>query len=357
MLTSWPAIIFAALLHLHFPRFQIADLDPQAWMTATDHAPLHHAEALASLNRTYIRQANTWRTPEAPPNLWDPATRDVHGAAGWIVNDTTISAEHSSRLHPNQPVIRTHVTTQIAGREWELVITTRVRGFVPTDDIAAVPSTMAQRLFRQAPSDLTVIATEVLLGEHFRATMGTRLARVGMRGGRWLVRLPQRGGDGALQWRTVAIPSARIGTDLDRADFYPGVVPMTRANLLRLAFRYLRTPWRLGGGAGEIDCSGIVTNVADTMGIYGLARYSGLQIHQGKTLWTKSTHPTETLATALHRLGTQVLLLGKPGHVAIYLGERAGVPWILHAVKGYGTIISPLTFRDLDERFTTAFTF
>ena len=114
---------------------------------------------------------------------------------------------------------------------------------------------------------------------------------------------------------------------------HKGYLPYTANNIVTMAFRHLGAPYGWGGLKNSVDCSAFSQDVYKTVGIQ-LPRNSGEQARSfpGKDV------STMTLPQKLKYIDTLPAgaLLFKPGHVMIYLGQKNGTPYMIHALGSYG---------------------
>ncbi len=123
----------------------------------------------------------------------------------------------------------------------------------------------------------------------------------------------------------------------------PAQVPirraLTRRAILTDAFATMGRPYGLGGTGGGVDCSALLLETFEAVGLQ-LPRHSSDQARAGTA--TVDLRHVSDAAARLARLdeadAAGVVLLYLPGHVALYLGRDArGVPMALHALGGYRT--------------------
>lgn len=117
------------------------------------------------------------------------------------------------------------------------------------------------------------------------------------------------------------------------ASLHKGYLPYTANNIIAMAFRHLGAPYGWGGLESSVDCSAFVQDVYRTMGI-DLPRNSGEQARSfpGKDLRGL------TLSQKLQYIRSLPpgALLFKKSHVMLYLGEKDGVPYMIHALGSFG---------------------
>ncbi|MCH3950553.1 MAG: NlpC/P60 family protein [Acidaminococcus sp.] len=114
---------------------------------------------------------------------------------------------------------------------------------------------------------------------------------------------------------------------------HKGYLPYTANNIVTMAFRHLGAPYGWGGLKNSVDCSAFSQDVYKTVGIQ-LPRNSG---EQARSFPGKDVRAM-TLPQKLKYIDTLPAgaLLFKPGHVMIYLGEKNGTPYMIHALGSYG---------------------
>jgi cell wall-associated NlpC family hydrolase len=140
----------------------------------------------------------------------------------------------------------------------------------------------------------------------------------------WAVTLPVRAADGSLLLRPALIQKAR--------DTSPDYLPLTRANIIRQAFKFLGERYGWGHSFNARDCSGFTSDVYRSFGIV-LPPNSGAQ---GKSpgfqhqLFTDKSSHAERLDAVMHAKVGDLLVV--PGHVMMFLGKVAGQPYMIQDV-------------------------
>jgi len=142
----------------------------------------------------------------------------------------------------------------------------------------------------------------------------------------WVARLPTRGVDGRLQFVPALIPRGQ--------DVRAGELPLSRANLLRQAFKLLGERYGWGHDYGGRDCSGFLSDVFATFGVR-MPRNTGDQartpifVHEA---FDDATSRADRLrAVDALQVGDLVYV---PGHVLMVVGSEGGDPWVIHDVQG-----------------------
>lgn len=300
------------------------------------------------------------------------ANRPLTPRYGWIVNRTDMRGLPTEQqllsyaadddhlqwtaLNAEQPVAIVGEATDAKGTKWFHVLAYKVWGWVKAEDIALVSKEKAKQMWN-ALNVLTVVTPSLVVQGHF-LEMGTRVRIVSESKDSFNVSISKRLPGGNLGQEIVSIRESEVTKEVGEGKFYEGRVPVSRANMVQLLFKYLGTPWAMAnerrgnafqfphqGGDREllIDCSGIIEKAMDAMGLYAFSRSSKWQVRQGEALWEKK-EGAPPVEEALTNLGEAVWLIGMPGHVMFYLGQREGVHWMLHSPGHFRKYSSPDDF-------------
>jgi cell wall-associated NlpC family hydrolase len=142
------------------------------------------------------------------------------------------------------------------------------------------------------------------------------------------VRLPVRGRDGELTFRTALIESSQ--------DVHVGYLPYTRKQILLQTFKFLGERYGWGHSYNARDCTGLVIEVFRCFGIV-MPRNSG---QQGSSpvgnfvRFAAGTAAAEKLqAMASAEVGD---LVYSSGHVMLYVGTADDEPYVIHDMSGSG---------------------
>ncbi|WP_233278202.1 SH3 domain-containing protein [Myxococcus stipitatus] len=241
-------------------------------------------------------------------------------------------------LFPGEPVVIAHHSVD---QQWLFVLTTQGPAWVQRDDVAegtadAVFSYVAKAPGRVVTGDQvrTVATPEAPRVSELELDMGVALPRADVSPGEpvngassyasWPVLLPVREQDG-----TLAFQSALLRRTTDTA---PGYLPLTRANILRQAFKFLGERYGWGHQFNARDCSGLTSEVYRSMGLF-LPPNSG---QQGKStalthrLFTaKDSHAERLRALEQAQVGDLIVV---PGHVLMLIGHVDGKPYVIQDV-------------------------
>ncbi|WP_223643581.1 SH3 domain-containing protein [Corallococcus sp. EGB] len=251
-------------------------------------------------------------------------------------------------LFPGEPVIIAH---QSADQQWLFVLTTQGPAWVQRGDIAegtadAVFSYVATVPGRVVTGDQvrTVFTPEAPAVSELELDMGTALPRADVAPGEpvngassyasWPVLLPVRKPDG-----TLAFQSALVRRTADTA---PGYLPLTRANILRQAFKFLGERYGWGHQFNARDCSGLTSEVYRGMGLF-LPPDSGKQGRSAalnhRLFTAQDSHDERVRALAQAQVGDLVVV---PGHVLMIIGHVNGEPYVIQDVP-YAVFKDPAT--------------
>jgi cell wall-associated NlpC family hydrolase len=152
----------------------------------------------------------------------------------------------------------------------------------------------------------------------------------------YTLELPLRGADGKLQFTP-----ALLQKNTDSAADY---LPLTQANIIRQAFKFLGERYGWGHGYNGRDCSGFVSDVYRSMGVQMPRNTSKQAISpalEHRTFTAADSHEARLTAAHALQVGDLVYI---PGHVMLVIGQRDGQPYVIHDVLG-------MTYRKPDGSF------
>jgi cell wall-associated NlpC family hydrolase len=142
----------------------------------------------------------------------------------------------------------------------------------------------------------------------------------------YVVDLPIRQADGKL-----AFSPALIQRIADTQDNY---LPLTEANIIRQAFKFLGERYGWGHDYDGRDCSGFVSDVYRSMGVQMPRNTSKQAISPGFThqaFGDKDSHDARLKAAMALQVGDLVYI---PGHVMMVIGKLDGKPYVIHDTGG-----------------------
>lgn len=267
-----------------------------------------------------------------------PTGLRVFSSAG----DTDIDRFQESALFPGTPVVVTH---QSADGEWLFVVSPRYAAWIEADAVAEGTRDQVFEYVDQAPYRVvtgdkveTVFTREQPQLSELQLDMGVRvpLADVPLDetvNGQhpytsWILELPVRGDDGRL-----AFAPALLQKKEDSAADY---LPLTRANLIRQAFRFLGERYGWGHSYNGRDCSGFVSEIYRSMGVQIPRNTSAQSVSPafGRVHFDDaSTRAERMAAVAAMDVGDLIYI---PGHVMMYVGDIDGMPYVIHDTNGGG---------------------
>lgn len=140
----------------------------------------------------------------------------------------------------------------------------------------------------------------------------------------WPIKLPMRADDGTLRFVPALLPKSE-----GSAGAY---LPLTRANIVRQAFKFLGERYGWGHMYNARDCSGFTSDVYRSMGVI-LPPNSGAQgtspafRHQ---LFTAADGKAARLKAVMAADVGDLLVV--PGHVMMFLGKIGGQPYMIQDV-------------------------
>jgi cell wall-associated NlpC family hydrolase len=255
------------------------------------------------------------------------------------IGDTDIDRFQESALFPGTPVVIAHRSRD---RHWLFVVSPRYAAWVADDAIAQgerqqVFAYTDRRPYRMVTDATlrTVYTPEAPALSRLQLDMGVRLPLAAnttdaVNGQNpytsWAVELPTRDADGML-----AFAPALIGRTAGTA---PAPLPLTRANILRQAFKFLGERYGWGHDYDARDCSGFVSEVYHSMGVL-LPRNTS---DQARSPALDRVHFDGEGATPARRAALDGLQAGDlvylPGHVAMVIGRLDGEPYVIHDIHG-----------------------
>ncbi len=200
------------------------------------------------------------------------------------------------------------------------------RGWIPASSVAYCDE--ENYSFFADPRRFVVVTDPILEVSGARLDMGAVLPYVHETFDFFNVSLPIRLEDGTLGYEEAKI---------EKSSAHYGYMPYTMNNYYRQAFSYLGTEYGWGGKNGGVDCSSFVCSVMRCFGLY-LPRNTSAQI-QYAGLTRKLQFPTaEESARVLCEI-TVPATIHRPGHVMLYLGEKDGEHYVVHAPQA-GQVVS-----------------
>lgn len=141
-----------------------------------------------------------------------------------------------------------------------------------------------------------------------------------------VIELPLRGANGKLEFAPALLPKT--------ADTARDYLPMTRANLLRQAFKFLGERYGWGNSYDARDCSGFVSDVYQSFGVRmpRNTRDQGVSpAFSKRTFGSADNRAARLAAVRAMDVGDLVYI---PGHVMMAIGQVDGEPYVIHDTTG-----------------------
>jgi cell wall-associated NlpC family hydrolase len=141
-----------------------------------------------------------------------------------------------------------------------------------------------------------------------------------------VIELPLRKPDGSL-----ALAPALLQRNTDTAG---APLPLTRANLIRQAFRFLGERYGWGHSYDARDCSGFVSDVYRSMGVLMPRNTRDQAVSPAfdkRVFGPGDDHAARVAAARALEVGDLVYI---PGHVMLAIGHVDGEPYVIHDTSG-----------------------
>lgn len=255
--------------------------------------------------------------------------------------DIDIDRFQETAEFPGTPVVIAHTSED---GHWLFVVSQRYAAWVEREAVAEGSREQVLAYADKAPSRVITGATEhtVYTREQpgvsqLQLDMGVRLPLAqGLAADQpvngqhayssWTLELPIRQPDGSL-----AFSPALLQKNTDTAADY---LPLTRANLIRQAFKFLGERYGWGHAYDARDCSGFVSDVYRSLGVQMPRNTSAQAISPG----LEHTAFTDKDGRAVRDQAIEDLQVGDliyiPGHVMMMLGRIDGEPYVIHDTSG-----------------------
>ena len=265
-----------------------------------------------------------------------PTTLRVFSSNG----DGDIDRFQESALFPGDPVAIVHAS---ADGQWLFVVSPRYAAWVETKAIAEGDKAAVLGYGQRAPYRVvtgakprTVFTREEPRLSELQLDMGTRIPLAAVAPDKpvngqhpysaWILDLPVRDADGRLGFAP-ALLQKNAGSEGD-------YLPLTRANILRQAFRFLGERYGWGHAYNGRDCSGFVSEVYRSMGVQMPRNTSDQSVSPvfARTHFEAGDSRDKRMA-AVDALDVGDLIY-IPGHVMMYVGRIDGMPYVIHDTNG-----------------------
>jgi hypothetical protein len=256
-------------------------------------------------------------------------------------DDRDIDRFQETALFPGTPVVIAHPS---ADRQWLFVVTPRYAAWVEGAHVAEGPAAQVlayvdKQPYRivTGPVVITVHTPEQPAVSELRLDMGTRIpvladwaASEPVNGqhpyASHVIELPVREPDGTLK-----LQPALLQKNTDTQGDY---LPLTRANILRQAFKFLGERYGWGHAYDARDCSGFVSDVYASMGVRMPRNTRDQSVSAGldhRSFGAGDDRQARLAAARALEVGDLVYI---PGHVMMTIGSIDGVPYVIHDTTG-----------------------
>ncbi len=266
-----------------------------------------------------------------------PTTLRVFSEPG----DTDIDRFQETAEFPGTPVAIVHAS---ADGQWLFVVSPRYAAWTKKDNVAEGSAAEVFGYADKAPYrvitgavERTVFTREVPAVSQLPLDMGTRVPLdTGLPPDQpvngqtpyaaHVLELPLRKADG-----TLGFTPALLQKNTDSAG---GYLPLTRANIIRQAFKFLGERYGWGHAYDGRDCSGFVSDVYRSMGVEMPRNTSKQAISPAlahRAFTAKDSREERIEAAQALQVGDLVYI---PGHVMMVIGRLHGQPYVIHDVGG-----------------------
>ena len=265
-----------------------------------------------------------------------PTDQRVFSSAG----ETDIDRFQESALFPGTPVVVAHAS---ADGKWLFVVSPRYAAWIEADAVAEGSREQVFGYVDKAPYRIitddkveTVFTPEQPQLSELQLDMGVRVPLADVPPDQavngqhpytsWILELPLRGDDGRLAFAP-ALLQKKEGSA-------PGYLPLTRANLIRQAFKFLGERYGWGHSYNGRDCSGFVSEIYRSMGVRIPRNTSAQSVSpafERVRFDEGSTRAERMAAVDAMDVGDLIYI---PGHVMMYVGRIGDQPYVIHDTNG-----------------------
>jgi cell wall-associated NlpC family hydrolase len=255
-------------------------------------------------------------------------------------DDTDIDRFQESALFPGTPVAIVHASRD---GEWLFVVSPRYAAWIEAEYVADGDADAIFAHADKAPYRVvtgakvrTVFTREQPQLSELQLDMGVRVPLADAAPDKpvngqhpytsWIVELPVRNDDGNL-----GFAPALLQRNTDTAADY---LPLTRANLIRQAFKFLGERYGWGHSYNARDCSGFVSEVYRSMGVQMPRNTSDQSVSPAfaRTHFEPGDSRDKRMAAvAALDVGDLIYI---PGHVMMFVGRIDGMPYVIHDTNG-----------------------
>ncbi|OHC43098.1 MAG: NlpC-P60 family protein [Rhodanobacter sp. RIFOXYA1_FULL_67_6] len=255
--------------------------------------------------------------------------------------DTDIDRFQETAEFPGAPVVIAHAS---ADGQWLFVLSPRYAAWTKKENVAEGSAAQVFGYADKAPyrvitgaSERTVFTRERPEVSQLQLDMSTRVPLASglapdqpVNGqtayAAYTLELPWRDAAGKLQFSP-----ALLQKNTDTASDY---LPLTPANIIRQAFKFLGERYGWGHSYDGRDCSGFVSDVYRSMGVQmprDTSKQSISPALEHRLFTDKDSREARIKAAHALQVGDLVYI---PGHVMMVIGQLHGQPYVIHDVGG-----------------------
>lgn len=255
--------------------------------------------------------------------------------------DTDIDRFQETAEFPGTPLVIVHTS---ADGKWLFVVSPRYAAWTEKENVAAGSAAEVFGYADETPyrvitgaTERTVFTREQPALSQLQLDMGTRVPlATGLAPDQpvngqtpyaaHVLELPLRKADG-----TLGFAPALLQKNTDTAADY---LPLTRANIIRQAFKFLGERYGWGHSYDGRDCSGFVSDVYRSMGVQMPRNTSKQAISpalEHRAFTDKDSREARLRAAQALEVGDLVYI---PGHVMMVIGHLHGQPYVIHDTTG-----------------------
>lgn len=262
-------------------------------------------------------------------------------------DDTDIDRFQETALFPGTPVVIAHVSRD---RKWWFVVSPLYTGWIERSAVAegtrddvfgyvhrtpTLTVTDAKVRTVYTPGAPALSELELDMGTrvpHLTAVPPTAVINGQLAYAAWPVQLPVRTEDGQLAFSPALIPR--------NADVAREPLPLTRANILRQAFKFLGERYGWGHAYDARDCSGFTSEIYRSFGVL-LPRNTSQQA-VSPALDRIAFNPSDADAKRIGAVSQLAVgdMVYIPGHVMVVLGHVGALTYVIHDTAG-GSWLGP----------------
>ena len=256
-------------------------------------------------------------------------------------DETDIDRFQESALFPGTPVAVVHESRD---GEWWFVVGERYAAWIEKQYVATGSKTQVFGYTRKVPYLVVTGATvrttftpdlpavsglQLDMGIRvpvLRDWPGTKVVNGQAPYASHVIELPVRNDDGSLRIVPALLPRT--------ADVSADYLPLTRANLIRQAFKFLGERYGWGHSYGTRDCSGFVSEIYRSFGVQLPRNTSDQSVSPAlnRLAFDAGDNRDKRMdAAAELQVGDLVYI---PGHVMMVIGHDNGMPYVIHDTNG-----------------------